>query len=130
MKKVLSLLLALTMIFALAACAAKTEPSGSEAEPAETPAEDGQNPVMNFVGNYACDRASILVEADGADGAKISVQWGSSAWEPAAGASDVSTICLPAWCSALKIKKNSFCVSYLPVQFWMSSIKRMSTSLR
>ncbi len=81
MKKALSLLLALTMIFALAACAAKTEPSGSEAEPAETPAEDGQNPVMNFVGNYACDRASILVEADGADGAKISVQWGSSAWE-------------------------------------------------
>ncbi len=80
MKKMLSLLLALTMVFALAACASKTAPSGSEAEPAEA-AEDGQNPIMNFVGNYACGRASILVEADGADGAKLTVNWGSSAAE-------------------------------------------------
>lgn len=80
MKKMLSLLLALAMVFVLAACASKAAPSGSEAEAAE-PAEDGQNPIMNFVGNYACDRASILVEADGVDGAKFSVSWGSSAWE-------------------------------------------------
>ena len=31
----------------------------------EAGAEDGQNPIMNFVGTYAKDRASILVEADG-----------------------------------------------------------------
>ena len=82
MKKILSLLLALTMIFALAACAAKDAPKGSEAvetEPAA--ADDGQNPIMNFVGTYASGRASILVEADGADGAKLTVTWGSSAWE-------------------------------------------------
>ena len=77
MKKMFSMLLVLAMLFSLAACAAKSEPAGSE--PAA--AEDGQNPLMNFVGNYACDRASILVEADGADGAKLSVNWGSSAWE-------------------------------------------------
>ena len=87
MKKMFSVLLALAMLFSLAACAARNEPAGSEpagSEPAGSePAasEDGQNPVMNFVGNYACDRASILVEADGADGAKLSVTWGSSAWE-------------------------------------------------
>ena len=82
MKKMFSMLLVLAMLFSLAACAAKSEPAGSEpagSEPAA--AEDGQNPVMNFVGNYACDRASILVEADGADGAKLTVNWGSSAWE-------------------------------------------------
>ena len=82
MKKMFSMLLVLAMLFSLAACAARNEPAGSEpagSEPAA--AEDGQNPVMNFVGNYACDRASILVEADGADGAKLSVNWGSSAWE-------------------------------------------------
>ena len=83
MKKILSLLLALTMIFALAACAAKDAPKGSEAEeaaPAEA-ADDGQNPIMNFVGTYASGRAAILVEADGADGAKLTVTWGSSASE-------------------------------------------------
>ena len=78
MKKMLSLLLALVMIFALAACAAKDAPEGSEPAAAD---EDGQNPVMNFVGTYASGRASILVEADGADGAKLTVTWGSSAWE-------------------------------------------------
>ncbi len=81
MKKILSLLLALTMIFALAACAAKEAPKGSEAEEAEATADDGQNPIMNFVGTYASGRASILVEADGADGAKLTVTWGSSASE-------------------------------------------------
>ena len=87
MKKLLTLLLALMMLFSLAACAAKSEPAGSEpagSEPAGSEpaaAEDGQNPVMNFVGTYACDRASVFVEADGADGAKLTVRWGSSAWE-------------------------------------------------
>ena len=43
--------------------------------------EDGQNPVMNFVGAYQCGRAHALVECDGADGARITIEWGSSAWE-------------------------------------------------
>lgn len=82
MKKVFSLLLVFVMLFALTACAAKDAPKGSEAGEAETAAaDDGQNPVMNFVGTYASGRASILVEADGADGAKFTVTWGSSAWE-------------------------------------------------
>lgn len=42
---------------------------------------DGQNPVMNFVGPYACDRASMLVECSGQSGADITITWGSSAWE-------------------------------------------------
>ena len=42
---------------------------------------DGQNPVMNFVGSYQCDRASALVECIGDDGAQITIKWGGSAWE-------------------------------------------------
>ena len=42
--------------------------------------EDGQNPVMNFIGNYQSDRRTMLVEAQGMDGAKVTVQWGSDAW--------------------------------------------------
>ena len=44
----------------------------------ESVEEDGQNPVMNFIGFYRADRASILVEAEGKDGAKFTVTWGSS----------------------------------------------------
>ena len=43
--------------------------------------EDGQNPVMNFIGDYQADRCTIHIEADGATDAKISVHWGSSATE-------------------------------------------------
>ena len=43
--------------------------------------DDGQNPVMNFVGEYACDRAHALVEAVGEEDALITIEWGSSAWE-------------------------------------------------
>lgn len=43
--------------------------------------EAGQNPVMNFVGNYAADRCSILVECEGKEDAKFTVHWGSSASE-------------------------------------------------
>ncbi len=48
--------------------------------PIDPQEEDGQNPVMNFVGNYVCERASALVECQGTDGAKVTIQWGSSAW--------------------------------------------------
>ena len=40
-----------------------------------------QNPVMNFVGEYQCDRAHAKVECFGADEAWITIEWGSSAWE-------------------------------------------------
>ena len=43
--------------------------------------EDGQNPIMNFVGPYACDRASMMVEASGQSDAKITIDWASSASE-------------------------------------------------
>ena len=75
MKKMISLLLAALMALSLAACAGKDAPAGSEA------VEDGQNPVMNFVGEYYADRASILVEAMDADSARFTVTWGGSAWE-------------------------------------------------
>ncbi len=75
-----------TMITA-AACAAKKSATVKAAAPAiqETAAEateeiinDGQNPVMNFIGNYYNERVCINVEAEGANGAKITVTWGSS----------------------------------------------------
>ncbi len=51
-------------------------------ESAEEPAADGQNPIMNFVGSYAKDRALIEVSAaDDKDGAKFHITWGSSAAE-------------------------------------------------
>lgn len=68
MKKLSKLILAGIMMFALCGCSPK--------------AEEGQNPIMNFVGTYACGRASMLVEAtDMNRGTKISVTWGSSAAE-------------------------------------------------
>ena len=42
---------------------------------------DSQNPAMNFIGTYAAGRASAVVEAADTDSARITIQWGSSAWE-------------------------------------------------
>ena len=42
---------------------------------------DWQNPVMNYIGNYQCDRAGATVECFGKDEAFITVHWGSSASE-------------------------------------------------
>ena len=42
---------------------------------------DWQNPVMNFIGEYQCDRAHATVECFGYDEAFITIEWGSSAWE-------------------------------------------------
>ena len=67
------LLLALLMALApvLSACGSK------EAEP-----DDGQNPVMNFVGTYVCGRAAIAIGAtDQENGASATVTWSSSAAE-------------------------------------------------
>jgi hypothetical protein len=76
MKKWISLIAVLALVFSLTACGGgSSEPEGTE--------EDGQNPVMNYIGNYAYDRANILIEADGMEGARATVSWGSSAWETA-----------------------------------------------
>ena len=60
--------------------------------------EDGQNPVMNFVGEYQSDRAHALVECTGSDGALITIDWGGSAWETAqwviSGVLDLDTLTL------------------------------------
>lgn len=49
----------------------------------EAASEDGQNPVMNIIGKYGCDRATMTIEAEGDDEARINVTWGSSAFEHA-----------------------------------------------
>lgn len=74
MKKYISILLALMVVLAFSGCEPKN--SGDD-----VPADDGQNPVMNFVGNYVCDRASIFISAEGEDGASAIVRWASSASE-------------------------------------------------
>ena len=71
--KILALMMALVLALAFTAC--------KKEEPAPEP-DSAQNPIMNFVGTYACDRATILIEAaDDADGVKATVTWGSSASE-------------------------------------------------
>lgn len=72
----------------VAACAAKksAKVKTAAAAPAiqaaaETTAEvinDGQNPVMNFIGDYHGGRATVNVDVEGKDGAKITVTWGNS----------------------------------------------------
>ncbi len=42
---------------------------------------DWQNPVMNFIGEYQCDRAHALVECSGYEDAWITIEWGGSAAE-------------------------------------------------
>ena len=54
------------------------EAEDAAAEEGSATEEDGQNPVMNFVGEYVCDRANMVVEAEGADSAKITLTWAGS----------------------------------------------------
>ena len=75
MKKYLSLFIIAVLALALTACGGKS--ASEEAAP-----DDGQNPVMNYVGNYVCGRAAVLIGAtDEKDGASASVKWSSSAAE-------------------------------------------------
>ena len=41
--------------------------------------EDGQNPVMNVIGEYASGRAKAVVECEGDEDARITIEWGGSA---------------------------------------------------
>ena len=88
-KKLFAFVMIMALMLSLAACgtvpsaeskAPAAEPEATEEVPA--PAEvDGQNPVMNFVGVYSTEyNTEALVEADGADGAKITVTWAGSPW--------------------------------------------------
>ena len=90
MKKTLfSFLLSLALVLSLSACGsarpAQTETPAAEpqlTETVETPAEDReQNPVMNFVGVYSTEYSTeALVEADGAEYARITVTYAGSPW--------------------------------------------------
>lgn len=78
--KLLAIMMALMMTLAMGLSACGT--NGTSETNNEEAADDGQNPVMNFIGNYTCDRASIFVSAEGEEnGASAIVTWGSSAWE-------------------------------------------------
>ena len=94
MKKTIALLLALGMLLVLAGCGEKkpetppenTAVSGETASPAPetetTPEpEPARNPAEDLAGSYGAGRANMDVETDGADGVKITVTWGGSAWE-------------------------------------------------
>ena len=71
--KIFAVMMALALALAFTAC--------KKEEPAPEP-DSGQNPIMNFVGPYACDRATIQVEAtDEENGAKATVTWGGSVSE-------------------------------------------------
>ena len=86
-KAFVSTVTALVMACSLGACAGKQEaaaPAEPEQEAAATATateEDGQNPIMNFIGPYARDRANVLIEADGTEGARVTVTWANDASE-------------------------------------------------
>lgn len=70
MKKMFAVVLAAAVVMSFAACGSKSA------------GDDGQNPVMNYVGFYVCGRASILIGAtDEKNGANAMVTWSSSAAE-------------------------------------------------
>ena len=89
-KKLWILFLSCVMLL-LAACGAPAQapvdqPGEAPQQPDEASseavvAEDGQNPVMNFVGKYhAEDNTEAFVEAEGANNAKITVTYAGSPW--------------------------------------------------
>ena len=64
----------------LSACGGAAQAQEENNDEAAGP-QDGQNPVMNFVGIYSTEYSTeALVEADGAEGAKITVTWAGSPW--------------------------------------------------
>ena len=75
MKKIFSLIMVMLLAAALTACGGSGTSGNEESD-------EGQNPVMNYVGFYVCDRANIFIEAtDSENGASALVTWGSSASE-------------------------------------------------
>ena len=114
MKKIPAFLLIAALGLAATACGKSNKPvaeeikATEEEKPAETEAtetpeeaveEDGQNPVMNFIGSYAVGRANIDVSCEGQSDAKFLVTWGSSAFETSSwemsGTLDWDTLTVP-----------------------------------
>ncbi len=87
-KTVLAFVMIMALVLSLAACgnapAAETEAPAAAPQSTETSgsaAEDGQNPVMNFVGVYSTEYSTeALVEAEGLENARITVTWAGSPW--------------------------------------------------
>ena len=71
-KRWIALLLACVLCLALFAACKKSET-------ADAPKDNGQNPVMNVIGDYINDRCSMTIEATGENGAKITAYWGETA---------------------------------------------------
>ena len=76
MKKIISILTALAFVIVLAACSGN--PGDTEQVAEKASADDVQNPVMNYIGNYVCDRATITILAKGDSEASVVVDWGNS----------------------------------------------------
>ena len=55
--------------------------AASEANTEAAGQQNGQNPMMNYIGKYRSDRALITVDCTGAKGAKFTVTWSGSATE-------------------------------------------------
>ena len=84
-KIMLALMLAVAIVMSFAACSSNSSENAEETTPvsaadtsedAVDEGDDGQNPVMNFIGNYENGLAKIFVEAEGDDGAKFTVDLG------------------------------------------------------
>ncbi len=80
----LSLVISAVMLLSFAACTGKSD-KAPETTAASSPVstqttddgeEGGQNPIMNYIGRYSNGDAEILVEAEGEDGAKFTVDRG------------------------------------------------------
>lgn len=83
-KKLVSALAAAAMACTLVACGGQKPATDDKTEEttttqttdtAATTEEDGQNPVMNVIGPYVNDRATVFVEANGMEGARVIVTW-------------------------------------------------------
>lgn len=75
--RIISLSLVLMLAAAGFSACGKTDAPAETTAPVAVAEEDGQNPVMNFVGNYQSDRRTMLIEAQGMDEAKVTVGWGA-----------------------------------------------------
>lgn len=68
----------LATMITVSACSTTKPAVPAAQEPAAEIINDGQNPTMNFIGNYYGGRACINVEPEGTNDAKITVTWSSS----------------------------------------------------
>ena len=85
MRKMICILLAMLMVISLAGCTEKKDEqtgTGSESSKVqENSVSNGQNPAMNIVGKYGCDKATLLIEAAGSTGTKVTIDMPVSASE-------------------------------------------------